>query len=384
MKVFVFFIFLSALVVSGRAQIVYPIKADSTRLFGCDSNELIIENHTQNVPGFLFNTGKGRTVFKRGMVRLNDSQYVFGADTLNLARNYWRQGGNFFGTTGILGTLDSNHIDFYTNNTRRGRWMGNGNLLVGTTTDNGAALQVNGKIYSGQQLQVGNFLPGSPASSSGATIITQGQIRAPGGFNLRDPIYGDNTFNGMKMYGNNTALWSGNAVQLAVYYVGGNASGSIVSILGGFNPTTGNGTVNALDLANTSIQMLSGSNTITYNFINLAPGINQGTYGTGITRGLYINPAIYAAADWRSIETVRGDNRFNTTSGKTGIGINGAPTSKLDIAGDSGYSQLRLRTTYTPASSADTNGNTGDFSWDGNYFYIKTPTGWKRAALTTF
>ena len=33
------------------AQDVYTIKADSTKLTGCDSNELIIENHTRNVPG---------------------------------------------------------------------------------------------------------------------------------------------------------------------------------------------------------------------------------------------------------------------------------------------------------------------------------------------
>jgi hypothetical protein len=37
--------------------VIYKIPADSTWLTGCDSNELIIENHTQNVPGFLFNTG---------------------------------------------------------------------------------------------------------------------------------------------------------------------------------------------------------------------------------------------------------------------------------------------------------------------------------------
>ncbi|HVW58721.1 MAG TPA: hypothetical protein VHC48_01755 [Puia sp.] len=47
------------------AQDVYTIKADSTKLTGCDSNELIIENHTQNVKGFLYNTGNGRTVFRR-------------------------------------------------------------------------------------------------------------------------------------------------------------------------------------------------------------------------------------------------------------------------------------------------------------------------------
>jgi hypothetical protein len=60
------------------------------------------------------------------------------------------------------------------------------------------------------------------------------------------------------------------------------------------------------------------------------------------------------------------------------------PTSKLDITGQNGFNQLRLRTSYTPTSSSDTNGNVGDFSWDNNYLYIKTSSGWVRSALTTF
>jgi len=60
------------------------------------------------------------------------------------------------------------------------------------------------------------------------------------------------------------------------------------------------------------------------------------------------------------------------------------PTSQVDIAAASGYAQLRLRTSYTPASSADALGNTGDTAWDANYFYIKTAAGWKRTALSTF
>jgi len=38
-------------------QYVYTIKADSVKITNCDSAELIIENHTQGVPGFLYNTG---------------------------------------------------------------------------------------------------------------------------------------------------------------------------------------------------------------------------------------------------------------------------------------------------------------------------------------
>jgi len=71
--------------------------------------------------------------------------------------------------------------------------------------------------------------------------------------------------------------------------------------------------------------------------------------------------------------------------GNTLLGADGtAATSRADIIGANGYSQLRLRTKYTPTSTADTNGNTGDISWDENYFYVKTAAGWKRSALSTF
>ena len=65
------------------AQYVYTIKADSVKITNsCDTAELIIENHTQTVPGFLFNKGRGRTEFRRGAVKINESAYLIGADTL--------------------------------------------------------------------------------------------------------------------------------------------------------------------------------------------------------------------------------------------------------------------------------------------------------------
>ena len=66
------------------AQEVYTIKADSTKLTGCDSNELIIENHTRGVPGFLYNVGNGRTAFKRPVTKLDDTTYLVGSDTIHL------------------------------------------------------------------------------------------------------------------------------------------------------------------------------------------------------------------------------------------------------------------------------------------------------------
>jgi len=67
------------------------------------------------------------------------------------------------------------------------------------------------------------------------------------------------------------------------------------------------------------------------------------------------------------------------------VGVNtDTPTANLDVAGTTGYNQLRMRTSYTPTSSADANGNVGDMAWDANYVYVKTAGGWKRSALSAF
>lgn len=47
-----------------QAQVTYKIKADSVKITNDNcSAELIIENSTRNVDGFLYNTGNGRTRF---------------------------------------------------------------------------------------------------------------------------------------------------------------------------------------------------------------------------------------------------------------------------------------------------------------------------------
>jgi len=137
-----------ALQAQTRPPYIYTIKADSVLITNsCDTAELIIENHTQNVPGFLFNKGRGRTEFRRVLQKINDTLFTIGIDTLKLPYA-WVQGGNTWGTTGKFGTLDSNHIDFYTNNTQRARLTSTGNLLIGTTNDYGYNLSVNGATYS--------------------------------------------------------------------------------------------------------------------------------------------------------------------------------------------------------------------------------------------
>jgi len=158
-----------------KAQYTYTIKADSVKLTNCDSSELIIENHTQTVLGFLFNPGNGRTFFKKGLQKLNDSLYIIGADTLKTAVHPWVQGGNAFGATGFLGTLDSNDLDIYTNKTFRARFTTSGGLLIGTNYNpNNAQLLVNGSAYfgNGTRLDVGNPYSGRLLANS--TLQLQG------------------------------------------------------------------------------------------------------------------------------------------------------------------------------------------------------------------
>ncbi|NLR81198.1 tail fiber domain-containing protein [Chitinophaga eiseniae] len=80
----IFFLFIGSFC---YAQQVYQIKADSVRIYNtCDTAELILENRTQKVPGFLFNKGNGRTEFQKlsftspGLGLLG----IQGQDTINL------------------------------------------------------------------------------------------------------------------------------------------------------------------------------------------------------------------------------------------------------------------------------------------------------------
>ncbi|MGO4289497.1 hypothetical protein [Chitinophaga sp. RAB17] len=68
------------------AQTVYQIRADSVRIYSaCDTAELIIENHTQDTLGVLFNKGKGRTEFRKMRMKLlGNSLAIVGQDTIQL------------------------------------------------------------------------------------------------------------------------------------------------------------------------------------------------------------------------------------------------------------------------------------------------------------
>lgn len=124
--------------VSAVAQVQTNIIGDSVKIkSNTGTGELILENSTKNVNGFLYNKGNGRTEFRKGLLRINDSVYVIGGDTLNLyaytPNNAWKTRGNL-GTnkdTNFVGTIDSMGFVVRTNNKQRISVWANGTVNIG-------------------------------------------------------------------------------------------------------------------------------------------------------------------------------------------------------------------------------------------------------------
>jgi hypothetical protein len=316
------------------AQYVYTIKADSVKITNCDSAELILENHTQNVPGFLFNTGNGRTAFKHAAVRLNDSSYLVGADTVVVPvfrNSAWVQGGNAFGAIGALGTLDNHPLDLYANGTDWVRLYSNGHVVVGPPSDAGYTFNVQGtaNIASTFTLQQGaTFF--NPLSFGGSTLAS-------------NTIYANWLFFTTNDYLGNT--------QPGVF------------TFTNLNPSPNSG---------------PGA----YRLIHVNKLVSRG-YEDGEETAIRVDFTVTGtASDLRAFHAASGN--VIVGAGNVQIGDSTGSTSRVDITGANGFSQLRLRTQYTPTSSSDTNGNQGDVALDDNYLYYKTSTGWKRVALSTF
>lgn len=123
--------------VAASAQVHTQIIGDSVRMrSNTGTTELILENSTKNVNGFLYNKGDGRTEFRPALVKLNDTSFVFGGDTMQLA-TAWKITGNS-GTsaaTNFLGTTDSTNLIIRTNNLQRMSVWGNGVVNIAGDDD---------------------------------------------------------------------------------------------------------------------------------------------------------------------------------------------------------------------------------------------------------
>ncbi|MBO9731556.1 MAG: tail fiber domain-containing protein [Chitinophaga sp.] len=180
-----------------KAQQVYQIRADSVRIYSnCDTAELILENRTKGVPGFLFNKGNGRTEFQRIRLKaMGNLLAIPGQDTVDLGtwgnQSYIRndtslQAGNFnINGVGLALALEGRFL----RSTAGSDWDGeahyhmyNGSAAAGNLRWSLGLLGVEGTVDSGADFRIfrysntGKFLNSalSIERSSGIAAIPSG------------------------------------------------------------------------------------------------------------------------------------------------------------------------------------------------------------------
>lgn len=318
------------------------------------------------------------------------------------------QGGNTLGQNLVLGTADNYGLSILTNNTQRAFMSNKGKVTFtadsATGYDNGEVVTIgNGtsnKIYLGvgsgangvhvnepfirfgpgpglydtsyvqMQAEICNVYTHFPSYTKGMTIKTTyatiGDKKY--GLNIVSQYKNNSDNQNIISFGSaNNALYSPTAGTMNFMYVGKQFD----SFIPQFKPSSGNAD---------------------FNMMYIYGQVSQSGTASGKSRGLYINTLVTNAADWRSLEIgvntgygiyQSGSAAKNYMNGNTSFGSTNN-TAKVDITGANGYDQLRMRTSYTPTGTADSNGEVGDMAWDDDYVYIKTANGWKRATLSTF
>jgi hypothetical protein len=245
------------------------------------------------------------------------------------------------GNSGIGFYGAGGNIIFYgTASAERMRLFANGNLAINTTTDAGFKLDVNGT-----------------ARVQGALTITTGGASIAGNVNIAS-----SNFISASRYQCSTGLFAfGNTF---LYSAGGNTSPSVTSGLRSIFLSDAN--------------WVQSSGTADFASFRITGTINQTGTATGITRGLYINPTLTAAADFRAIETTAGNVLLNTTSGNTLIGTSINAGYRLDVNGTA-----RVQTSISLANATgvgriilpETGTTSADGIGFGSYFIHRSSAG---------
>jgi len=181
---------------------------------------------------------------------------------------------------------------------------GGGNVLIGTTTDAGFRLDVNGTARVQTNFAVGSGY--TPNFQSGETINTNGRIRAEGGITFRSAASGD--ILGPGIFAN------GGTGQAGLNFFCGGALTSTMNFIGG-------GTGNVLQIgASQFTSVATGTSTQ----LNIVPTYNPNVPTTVTFKGIYYSGNITAPGNFNGahigIQIENGDSLFNTSSGSVGIG----------------------------------------------------------------
>jgi len=291
--------------------------------------------------------------------------------------NAFVQNGNSFGTTALLGTNDNQSLAFETSGSVRMFVSSSGRVGIGNIVPN-SDLEIYGVGSSNGTLRLtrGNNNANYVELSGG----TSGAIYNINTSGVQDHIFQTGGTERMRISGSGTVGIGNTGVLNTALAITANGSGGGNYIIQGYDASAVNRflitATGRLQMTGTTDTGTSGTDervrlTNTFNptsgtrehmGIYLVQAVSQSGGANGITRGLYIQPTLTSAADYRAIETTSGSISFNhgsipllfaSSSGKVGIGTL-TPASTLSVSGRVGISaRLRVGATGDPNSTME-------------------------------
>ncbi len=236
---------------------------------------------------------------------------------------------NLASTTFIGLNFDTPYIRFAVNNSVRATIFSTGNFGINTgATDSGQRLQVIGDtLLRGSGTT--NATIGLTVQDSASTNLLR--LRNDGSAILRNGLFFGTSTNNYIVSSNASNTVDVAGLNLNILFGSFETAGYGVQI-GGYNASTRTVTSGASGTVNIAHGYAPTSGTGTYTMLQVIGTINQTGGANGITRGLYVNPTLTAAADWRSIEW----------SNNTGWGLYGNGTANNYIAGSLGIGNTSL------------------------------------------
>jgi hypothetical protein len=255
-----------------------------------------------------------RTVQVTGSLRTSGSITILGTDrTLytQAVTNITADGYLYFGDSARIGSTGGSNIHYASGYYSQAAHQFYGGTATGMTSvvdiyggqSGKPALRASGSVHVTGSLSISGVTTFAQASS----INGSGNL-AIGAFSVHSSF-------GFATFSQTTLLLTGGTFTSTT----GNQVG--LSFGGGFTPTSG---------------------TATYTAYSILPTISQSSAATGITRGLYVNPTLTSAANFRAIETTSGSVLFShgstplmfvSSSGNVGINTTGSSAYNLDVNG---------------------------------------------------
>ncbi len=186
-------------------------------------------------------------------------------------------------------------------------------VVAGTSNTAGANWTLKGSASSGSGAGGNIVWQVTPAGSSGTAqnAFVTGLSLEPSGTGGSAVRIGSGTTSPLlfNFSGVTTSTAVAAATSLAFYH-----SGNGVNEYGfAFTGANRSGTSGAVSEINASRAFVPTSGSGVYNQLQIAPTINQTGGANGITRGIYINPTLTAAADFRALEIAAGKTIFATS-----------------------------------------------------------------------